>query len=344
VYVLRARILAAEGKVDESKLRLEEVVRDFPNDPAGEVARALLEELRKPASQSPETKPDVRSIAGGPLLASPPISESVQPWAPPDIDSHEYALAGDVACPENEVLARAQKRMKKQLENFEKFIATEHIIHADVDGNGIQRSSREKDFSYMVTLNHAQDGSTYLEESRDGGENLSQFPTSLATKGLVSLGVALLDKKYEGDFIFRCDGLTKWRGAPVWQLRFEQKKDIPSRVLIWRNLRGSFPISLRGRIWVGANTYELLHLESDLREQVPALELSRDHLAIDYGPVHFDRAETDLWLPWRADSYMEVHGKRYHHNHTLTNYMLFSVETKNKVSPPKEPVEEPKQN
>lgn len=344
VYVLRARILAAEDKVEESKLRLEEVISGFPNDPAVGAARAMLKELSKTESQPQGTAPDAPPVTAGSLLATPPIYESVQPWAPPDIDSHEYALASDVACRDKEVLARAQMRMKKQMGNFEKFTATEHIVHTDVGGNGIEQSSREKDFSYMVMLQHAQDGSTYLEENRDGGENLSQFPTSLAAKGLVSLGVALLDKKYEGDFIFHCDGLTKWRGTPVWQMRFEQKKDIPSRILIWENLRGSFPIPLRGRIWVGANTYELLHLESDLREPVATLELVRDHVAIDYGPVHFDRAETDLWLPWRADSYLEVHGKRYHHNHTLTNYLLFSVETVNKVSLPKAPVEEPKQN
>jgi hypothetical protein len=32
---------------------------------------------------------------------------------------------------------------------------------------------------------------------------------------------------------------------------------------------------------------------------------------------------------------MQLHGKRYHHRHTLTNYALFSVDTDNKIDAPK---------
>jgi len=33
---------------------------------------------------------------------------------------------------------------------------------------------------------------------------------------------------------------------------------------------------------------------------------------------------------------MELHGKRYHHRHTLTDYLLFSVDTTNQIGRPKE--------
>ena len=65
------------------------------------------------------------------------------------------------------------------------------------------------------------------------------------------------------------------------------------------------------------------------------LELTRDHLVIDYGPVNFEHSGTQLWLPWYADMYLELHGKRYHHRHQLSNYMLFAVDTNNKVTVPK---------
>jgi len=269
--------------------------------------------------------------------ATPGAPANVRPWAPPDVDSKEYALASDVVCSLPEVLKRAQLRMKQQLSNFEKFTATEHIVHVEIDQNGIPGTPREKDFYYLVDIFRPGNGYTYLEESRDGGENLNQFPTSLATKGLISIGVALLDPNYQEDFNYRCEGLANWHDQPAWEMRFEQKQDVPSRVLIWRKFTKSFPIALRGRIWVGANNYDLLHLEMDLREPVPQLELTRDHLTIDYGPVQFDHGRKQLWLPWRADAYMELHGKRYHHSHTLSNYTLFSVDTDNKIAAPKQP-------
>jgi hypothetical protein len=33
---------------------------------------------------------------------------------------------------------------------------------------------------------------------------------------------------------------------------------------------------------------------------------------------------------------MELHGKRYHHKHFLTDYMLFAVDSSNKINKPKE--------
>ena len=62
-----------------------------------------------------------------------------------------------------------------------------------------------------------------------------------------------------------------------------------------------------------------MHIETDLRESQPELELNRDHLVIDYGPVEFGNGKTTLWLPWYAELFMELHGKRYHHGHLLTN-------------------------
>jgi hypothetical protein len=90
-------------------------------------------------------------------------------------------------------------------------------------------------------------------------------------------------------------------------------------------------------MWLAANSYELLHMESDLRDPIGKLNLTRDHLAIDYGPVAFESAKEKLWLPWKAEMFMEIHGRRYHHEHTLTNYMLFSVDTTNQVGRPKLP-------
>jgi hypothetical protein len=77
-------------------------------------------------------------------------------------------------------------------------------------------------------------------------------------------------------------------------------------------------------------------METDLREPVSAIELSREHLVIDYGPVNFEHNKTMLWLPWHADMYMQVKDKRFHHRHTLTNYALFSVDTDHQISAPKD--------
>jgi TolA-binding protein len=337
--LLLGHILAAEGKTSEAKRAFGTMLRDFPNDPAAADAKAALAELDKPVmvasstASGPAAKP-VPLPATSAIPATPP--PVIRPWVPPDVDAKEYVLASDVACSEHELLHRTQDRTMQQLANFEKFMATEHIEHQEVDAYGNPGLVRAKDFSYLVFVSHLREGYLDLEEERDGGQNLDSFPTGLASHGLVGLGIYLFNPDFQSDLTYKCEGLGEWRGQAAWQIRFEQRKEAPSRIMTWRNNHGIFPVPLRGRVWVAANSYDLLHIETDLREPLQNLELARDHLIIDYGPVNFSHANTSLWLPWHAELYMQLHGKRYHHRHTLTNYVLFSVDTNHQVSAPKE--------
>ena len=332
-WVLLGRILVSQGKREEAERAFETVLRSFPNDSYAAEAKAQIAELHKPAAV------EVSHVATliVPAPEAPP-SASLRPWAPPDIDSKEYPAVQDVACKESEVLQRTQTRSARQLANFEKFLATEHIEHQELDAYGNPGPARTKDFNYIVLVEHPQPGVSFINERRDGGENLDSFPSSLATLGLVGLGVNIFDRNYSGDLEYKCEGLGAWRGQAAWQMRFEQKKGVPSQIRTWRNNKGVFPIPLKGRVWIAANSYDVLHVETDLREPVKELQLSRDHLIVDYGPVHFEKGHTTLWLPWTAEMFMELRGKRFHHRHTLSNYMLFSVDTGTTISKPQETV------
>jgi len=350
--VLLGRILSAEGKVLEARNAFNAVIRDYPGDPSAKDAKAALVGLDK-AAESPARTLVEASTSGATAsnaaagsrngnastadaAPAPVPAASIRPWAPPDIDAKEYVVAPDVSCSLDTVLQRTQMRMMKQIANFEKFMATEHIEHQDIDAYGNPGSIKAKDFTYLVFVRHEKSGALLLDEERDGGESLSEFPTSLASHGLVGLGVFLFDPDFENDVTYRCEGLSEWRGQAAWEIRFEQKRDVESRLMTWRNSRGLFPVALKGRAWISSSSYDLLHLETDLRDPIAQLELDRDHLAIDYGPVNFDHDSTSLWLPWYAEIYMQLHGKRYHHRHTLTNYALFSVDTDHQINAPKQ--------
>jgi Flp pilus assembly protein TadD len=368
--VLLGRILTSEGKLKEARAAFDTVIRDFPADPSAQDAKSGLVALEKaaeppsatvvPASTATANATATATNASGAPPNSPtgispgasagnspsaianavpqpaPAPVSIRPWAPPDIDAKEYVVAPDVACSLDTVLQRTQTRAMKQIANFEKFMATEHIEHQDIDAYGNPGSTKSKDFTYLVFIRKEKKGALLLDEQRDGGENLNEFPTSLASRGLVGLGVFLFDPEYQNDVTYRCEGLSEWRGQAAWEIRFEQKRDVESRLMTWRNNRGVFPVALKGRAWISSSSYDVLHLETDLRDPMSQIELDRDHLAIDYGPVKFSHGSTSLWLPWYAEMYLQLHGKRYHHRHTLTNYALFSVDTDHQISAPKE--------
>jgi tetratricopeptide (TPR) repeat protein len=347
---LLAEILAAQGNREGAKSEFEGVLRDFPNAASASIAKEGLQNLANPIAQA--SADAALSSTAGPVLENdaallPKMSAAtVSAWAPPSVDKSLPGVAADVACSAVDVVERTSKSTSRQLENLEKFLATEHIQHEEVNGRGEVTQIRDKNFSYMVFIEHAKDGLVFLDEKRDGGTGTDSFPTSLATVGLVSLGVDVFHPGFAKALNFRCEGLGQWRGKAAWILRFEQKPEMKSFLRLWQTKTKTVEVPLKGRVWVAASSYDVLHVESDLREPMKELELMRDHLAIDYGPVNFQNGKTELWLPWYADMYLELHGRRYHHNHTLTNFSLFAVDTSDKIALPKNvtpPEENPKQ-
>ena len=194
-------------------------------------------------------------------------------------------------------MKRTGEASTEQIENFEKFMASEHIDHEEIDRHGNPGHIRSHDFSYLAFIDHDKSGQVFLQESRDGGTGINSFPTSLATVGLMGLGSSIFQPGFASALDFTCEGLGQWRGKPAWLMYFRQKPNQQSYLRLWQTQTKTVEVPLKGRVWVAATTYQVLHVETDLREPMKELELTRDHLAIDYGPVPFQNGKTELWLP-----------------------------------------------
>jgi tetratricopeptide (TPR) repeat protein len=340
-HALLGEILAGEGNREEARHEFEVVISDYPKDPAAAVAKSDLGDIDKPVEAKVRSRASTAMAAPGSEPLAAEIAEGpIRPWGPSDVDTIKPGVAGDVTCSAADIVQRTGQASTEQIENFEKFMASEHIEHEEIDRNGKAGAVRSHDFSYLVFIDHDKSGQVFLKESRDGGTGIDSFPTSLATVGLLGLGVDVFHPGFAKALDFTCEGLGQWRGKAAWLMYFRQKPGQRSFLRLWQTERKTVEIPLKGRVWVGATTYEVLHIETDLREPVADLELTKDHLAIDYGPVNFQNGKTELWLPWYADMYLELHHHRYHHRHTLSNYALFGVDTKSTIGNPKE-AEEP---
>jgi TolA-binding protein len=335
-HVLLGEILAGEGDQAAARHEFEFVLHDYPNDSAAAIARGGIEDLEKPAPPAGKeyavaaaiavaTNESITADASGPM----------GPWGPSDVDSSKPGVASDVSCSADDIVKHAGEASTEQIENFEKFIASEHIDHEEIDRHGNAGHIRSRNFSYLAFIDRDKSGQVFLQESRDGGTGINSFPTSLATVGLMGLGSSIFHPGFASALDFTCEGLGQWRGKPAWLMYFRQKPNQRSYLRLWQTQTKTVEIPLKGRVWVAATTYQVLHVETDLRDPMKELELTRDHLAIDYGPVPFQNGKTELWLPWYADMYLELHHRRYHHRHTLSNYALFTVDTNNTIGKPK---------
>jgi tetratricopeptide (TPR) repeat protein len=335
-YTLLGEILAGEGDRDAARHQFEKVLHDYPTDPATAVAKDDIADLERPASAAVKEHANAASASPSPEASTTELAAGPErAWGPVDVDSSKPGVASDVSCSAADIVPRAGQASTGQFENFEKFMATERIEHEEIDRRGNAGHVRSHDFSYLVFIDHDRTGQIFLKESRDGGTGVESFPTSLATVGLLGLGVDVFNPGFASALDFTCEGLGQWRGKAAWIMYFRQKPNQRSFLRLWQTQRKTVEIPLKGRVWVSSTTYEVLHIETDLREPIPDLELTRDHLVIDYGPVSFLNGKTELWLPWYADMYLELHHKRYHHRHALTNYSIFGVDTTDKINNPK---------
>ncbi len=110
-----------------------------------------------------------------------------------------------------------------QLENFEKFTATERIEHQQIDRYGMPGPSSVAGILLYRVRSPVQESIPCIwRRAATVPRILLRFPTSLATTGLNGLGVSILQPAYQGGFIYKCEGLTSVRAEAAWQIRFEE--------------------------------------------------------------------------------------------------------------------------
>jgi hypothetical protein len=162
---------------------------------------------------------------------------------------------------------------------------------------------------------------------------LDVFPERLASLGLGSL-VMIFHPAYRDEYEVTCEGLSRWHGAPAWQIHFRQRPDKPSRLREYNVAKQVFPVALRGRAWIATDSYQVVSLETDIVAPIPQIRLKAEHVSIDYAPVKFRKGNEELWLPQSAELFFDLGGRRIHRHHHFSNYMLFSVEENQKIAAP----------
>jgi len=172
-----------------------------------------------------------------------------------------------------------------------------------------------------------------MNESRhlpDGGKVLTTGPPDA---GLPSLALTL-HPYYSGDYDMRCEGLANWQGRPAWVIHFMQRKDKPSRMSAISTSQGDVPMKLKGRVWIAADSYQVLHIETNLAEPLLLQGFYSYAMSIDYGPVEFHSQNVQLWLPLSAESFTDLAGTRSVVKHTFADFLLFSVQSDETVGQP----------
>jgi tetratricopeptide (TPR) repeat protein len=323
---LLAAALVKRGDKERAMNILEAHLRDHPGDAT---AKTQLLSLKAAA----EISGDTISPSSLALMSSAPLPST---WLPPDVDENVPPVDSETGCAIDDVLQKVGLRMIEFVANIEKFAATESLFHQAINKWGGLSYTENRDFDYVASFEEVRPGRFSFEEYRKRGTSPVDFPDGVETLGLPAL-VLLFHPKISENYEITCEGLAKMHGEPAWQVHFRQRADKPNVMKSYRvGLNGpSFPVALKGRAWIAADTYQILRLETDLVAPIPQIRLVADHSAIEYGSVHFRERDMDMWLPTSAEIYYDWKGRRAHRRHAFSNYLLFSVDEKQHISQPK---------
>jgi tetratricopeptide (TPR) repeat protein len=336
---------------------LEKFLRAQPQSPQAPTAQKYIDAMRKSRQREVDVAASASSSGASPLGSEssntsdrntemnssklPPLSEfspvTETNWAPPDVDNEKIDFDSTAPCRLDHVIRSAGNRVQELVQNVDRFTATEEIDHSNLSPMGLQTSHETRTFDYLVEIHQLGAKELDVEEFRNGSVSKQGFPEHIATVGLPSLAL-IFHPYYQSRYEFRCEGHTSWHGTPAWLIHFQLRAGHASEMLVYNVNGRSYVVGLKGRAWIDADNFQILAMESDIIHPIPEIRLVRDHQLIEYGPVSFRDHSMQLWLPKSADWYCWLSGHRYHRRHTFSQFLLFSIDDKQKIAKPNEPV------
>lgn len=331
---LLAQALEQTGEPKRAIEVLQSYVDKHPNDSP---AKKELEVLKAPATGDTSVRtPDelISAAANDAVLATMGRNE----WMPADIDASVPMVEASASCVLDDVIKKTGERMEELVRNVNRFTALEAVTHESINGKGFASPAETAKFDYLVNIESTRPGFLTFDEYRRQTSATKGYPASVMTDGLPGL-VLVFHPYYAKNYAMQCEGLSKWNGQLAWQVHFLQRKDRPNVLRSYRTgMEGqSHPVALKGRAWIGVDSYQVVRMETDLVAPLPEIQLALDHIAVEYSPVHFQQRQVEMWLPQSAEVFYQWRSRRIHRRHTFSNYMLFSVEDKQKISAPKVP-------
>jgi tetratricopeptide (TPR) repeat protein len=342
-YVL-ARIFLPDNPARALK-QLDAFLASQPSGSRAIEARKLIDTLQKqelPAPVAPLANAnlgsDTKSVSDKTSAPAPSSSLALElmpptKWMPPDVDENMPAVEPTAGCPLQKIQDEAGGRVSDFVDAVNRIAATESLDNEVIDRSGLPMRRTSRSYSYVASVQQVRPGMYTMEEYRNGMMDLDMFPEKIATLGLTAL-VMVFHPIYRDDYDVTCEGLSRWHGGLAWQVHFRQRANKPARLRSYRVNAKSYPIALRGRAWISADTFQVENLETDLVSPVPQIQLHAEHIAIEYVPVKFVSHHQELWLPQSAEIYFDFNKRRMHRRHHFRDYMLFAVDEKQKISLP----------
>jgi tetratricopeptide (TPR) repeat protein len=327
------------GKKEEGIRALKTFIQNSPNDPTVPQVRDVIAMIEQPdASPRPGARiTRTSSTTIDPIFATPELPVSVNPWRPAGIDDAKPSVADGVGCPIDSVIEKSGERVKQLVDDVSRISAIEHLLHEQVDEMGNSITKETRNYDYVASISEDKKGFLAVDEDRLERMARASFPDRIASGGFAALALVFHPDMRE-NFEMTCEGLGSWQGQATWLVHFKQREDRPALISEY-NVGGEiYSLRLKGRAWITADKFEIVRIESELIAPMAPIQLRCEQQVVEYGPIRLKNVE--LWLPKKAEIYLDYRKHRYYRSHSYDHYLLFSVDSVEKPKDPKVPLTE----
>jgi hypothetical protein len=318
--------LANVGRDQDGIRALKIFVETNPSNTAIPQVKALITKIeRRDAglTSTEGTDPDTDLALAA---SAPSLPESA--WGPPGVDEVKPPVAPGVSCPYQQVLEGSGERVKQFVDNIAKFAAIEGMLHEQLDKTGTPITKETRKFTYVASITEEQPGFLQTDEYRNLRYGITDLPDHIVTSGSMTLAL-IFHPDMRDNFEMACEGLGDWHGQSAWLVHFRQRDDKPNRFAEYYVGSQHYPMNMKGRAWITTDNLQIVHVDAELMKPLP--QLAVQHQIAEYGPVHFQKRNLDLWLPQNVDTYLELNRHYYHRRHSYDHYQLFSVDSVEKA-------------
>lgn len=328
--------LADLGKTEDAIRAWKTLLQVSPQSSAASQAQQFIatlgrHDLQESASAVLPANPSATATESPNLLPTDSRDALPEVWQPLGMDLAQPVTASGITCPYEKVVDEAGQRVEQLVNDVGRFAAVEDLLHERLDKMGNPTTRETRKFDYAASISESQEpGVVRMDEYRTQRYGVEDLPDHIADNGFAALAL-VFHPAMRADFQMTCEGLTDWRGQATWLVRFQQRNDRPNHIQGYVIGPTTYPVNLKGRAWITAGKFQIVRIESEMISPLPEIQLLAEHQITEYGPVPFATANLELWLPKTAEVYLYFRGRRYYRRHSFEKYMLFSVDSEQKV-------------
>ncbi len=331
--ITKGAALADMGRNQEAIQSLQSYLVKQPNSPTASGVRDLIEQIQGhvAAQGAAVTTTAAEAVAKGNLaLVSAQPTLQMKPWAPADIDEARPAVAEGVTCPVDQIMQRSGERVKELVDNVAQFSAIEDLLHEQLDDSGNASTKEERKFDYVASISEPKPGFLAVDEFRTQRYGVSDLPDKILTNGFPAVAL-VFHPDMRDEFDIRCEGLGQLHGQAAWLMHFQQRENRPNRLQSFKVGDYTYAVPLKGRAWISAENFQIVRMETQLVRPMPEIQYLSQHQITEYAPVAFPKKKVEMWLPKTAEIYLEIRGRIYYRKHSFDHFMLFSVDSTDKM-------------